>query len=270
MNKKVPIISKILVFTLAILFFFPIFWMLLCGFKEEVDVVNPSIFFSPTMKHYFDIASGDILHYIKNSIIVTFSSILLALVLGVPVAYALVVGKFRNNGDNLFMFFLSTIILPPACVIVPFFTIFSRLRILDNHLALVTVYSVFNVPIVIWMMRSFFSDIPKSLFESARIDGSSELSIFFKLVLPLSRNGLSATILLVFIFIWNEFFFARSLTYYHAATLPIHMASFMTQQGLFWAKMCAVATIATIPPLYVGWANQKQLTRGLTMGAVKG
>ena len=269
MNKRVPPLITVLAFVFAIIFFFPIFWMVLISFKQEVDVVNISLIFKPTIRHYSEIFQGNIRHFIANSVIVTLTSIFFALILGIPVAYVLVVGK-PKKGENLFFWFISTILLPPVCVIIPVYLVFKILGMLDTRLGLVVVYTGVHIPIVVWMMRSFFSDIPFQLVESARIDGSTELSIFFKIMLPISRNGIWATILLIFIFIWNEFFFALSLTYTKAATLPIFVSSFMTQEGLFWAKMCAVSTVAALPPILLGWLNQKQLTRGLTMGAVKG
>ena len=269
MKKRVSIIVIILAFLFAFIFFFPILWMFLSSIKEEIDVVNPSLFFTPTLKHYKEIFSGNILHYLNNSIFVVIMSIIFSMVLGVPVAYALVMGKFKK-GDDLFFWFISTILLPPVCVIVPVYLIFKTLGLLDSHLGLIFIYTAIYIPIVIWMMKSFFSDIPYELIEGARVDGAGDLMIFFRMVLPLSRNGLSATILLIFIFMWNEFFFALSLTYTKSATIPIFVSAFMTQEGLFWAKMCAVSTVASLPPMLLGWINQKQLTRGLTMGAVKG
>ncbi len=270
MRRTVPVFIRLLISAVAIVYFFPIFWLILSGFKYEVDVVNPSLFFDPTLLHYRTIFTGKILHYFLNSLLITAASTFVAMLLGVPASYALVMAKFKNRGDNLFFWFISTILLPPVCVVIPVFVVFRTLNILDSYLGLIIVYSAVNTPMVVWMMRSFFKDIPIELLEASRIDGASELVAFLRIVFPLSRHGFSATMLLVIIFIWNEFFFVLHLTYTKAATLPIHMASYMTQEGLFWAKMSAISTLAILPPLVSGWINQKQLVRGMTMGAIKG
>jgi sorbitol/mannitol transport system permease protein len=270
MRKTVAPLIQILISIIAFIYFFPIFWLILTSFKYEVDVVNPAIFFNPTLSHYGLIFSGKIFCFFSNSILITATSTLIAMLLGVPASYALVMVKLKHKGDNLFFWFISTILLPPVCVVVPVFVVFNTLNILDSYWSLIFIYSAVNIPIVVWMMRSFFKDIPTELIDASRIDGASELVAFFRIVFPLSRHGLSATILLLIIFIWNEFFFALHLTYTRAATLPIHIATYMTQEGLFWAKMSAISTLAILPPMLLGWINQKQLVRGLTMGAIKG
>jgi sorbitol/mannitol transport system permease protein len=270
MNKTVPLPRRVLIFFIAAVYFFPILWMVISGFKYEVDVVNPTLLFEPTLEQYSIIFSGKIVHFFVNSLIVTLSSTFFAMLLGVPASYALVFAKLKNQGNNLFFWFVSTILLPPVCVMIPLFIIFKSLNILDTRYGLIVVYTAVNIPIVIWMMRSFFKDIPYELVEASKIDGASDFVSFFKIILPLSQSGLSATILLLIIFIWNEFFFALNLTYTKSATLPIYISTFMTQEGLFWAKMCSISTVAIIPPMILGWINQKQLVRGLTMGAIKG
>jgi len=270
MRKSVAPLIQILISVTAFIYFFPILWLILTSFKYEVDVVNPSLIFKPTLDHYSVIFKGKIFHFLLNSIIITGSSTLTAMILGVPASYALVMAKFKKNGDNLFFWFISTILLPPVCVVIPIFIIFKNLNLLDSYASLIFTYSAMNIPIVVWMMRSFFKDIPTELIDAAKIDGASELAAFFKIIFPLSRHGISATMLLLIIFIWNEFFFALHLTYTRAATLPIHISTYMTQEGLFWAKMSAISTLAILPPMLLGWINQKQLVRGLTIGAIKG
>lgn len=269
MKKTSSAIVTIITFIIAIIYFFPIFWMILCGFKHEIDVVSPTLSFVPTLENFKTIFSGEISHYFMNSVYITLVSTSLSMMLGVPVSYALVMSKFKR-GDDLFFWFISTTLLPPVGIVIPVYIIFNHLSMLDTYWGLTLVYTAMNIPLVIWMMCSFFKDIPHELIEASKIDGATELTTFFKIILPLSRHGLSATILLLIVFIWNEFFFALHLTYTRAATLPVHMAIYMTQEGLFWAKMCAISTIAILPPLLAGWINQKQLVRGLTMGAIKG
>ena len=188
---------------------------------------------------------------------------------GGPVAYAVVFGRLRNS-DRLFFWFLSTTLLPPVAVIVPVFLLFRLTGLLDTLGGLVLIYAGVNIPIVIWMTRSFLLDVPREILESSDIDGSSPLRSFFSIVVPLARQGIISTGLLVFIFVWNEFFFSINLTYVHAATVPVYMAGFMTQQGLFWAKLCAISTLVVLPPMVLGWLAQRALVKGLTMGAVKG
>ncbi len=271
MRKTVSPLVRIFVFIIAIIYFFPIFWLILTGFKQEVDVVNLTLFFNPTLDQYKLIFSGGLAKFLLNSLFITFTATLLAMVVGTPASYGIVMmSRIKAGGDNIFFWFISTILLPPVCVVIPVFVVLNSMDILDNHWSLIFIYSAINIPIVIWMMRSFFKDIPIELIESARIDGASETTAFLKIVFPLARSGLSATILLLIIFIWNEFFFALNLTYYSASTLPVYVSTFMTQEGLFWAKMSAISTIAILPPIIIGWINQKQLIRGMTMGAIKG
>ena len=258
---------QIISIIVTILWCFPFFWMILSGFKQEVDVVNPSLRFSPTLEHYVEIFSGAFFKYFTNSVIVSISATFIAAILGIPITYWITIIK---RGDKLFFWFVSTILLPPICSIVPLYLVLKYLNVLDNLSSLILIYGVVNTPLVIWMMRSFFKDIPKELIEASRIDGCNRFATFMRVVMPLSRHGISATLLLVMIFVWNEFPFALSFTYTQAATLPVYLSSFMMAEGLFWGKMCAISTIAVIPPILLGWINQKQLVRGLTLGAVKG
>lgn len=269
MSKSVPKIIPVVALVIALIYFFPILWLVITGFKYEVDVVNPSLLFNPTLSHYRTILQGPIFHHLVNSIVVSTLSTAIALLLGIPTSYAIVRYFSEKKGNNLFFWFISTIILPPACVVIPIFVVLNRMNLLDSYFGLIPIYAAIHVPIAVWMMRSFFKDVPVELIEAARLDGASESSTFFRIVLPLTRHGISATILLILIFTWNEFFFALHLTNTRVATLPIHMLAYMTQEGLFWAKMSAISTIAILPPMILGWLNQKQLVRGLTMGAVK-
>jgi len=157
-----------------------------------------------------------------------------------------------------------------VAVIVPVFLIFRVTGLLDTIPGMVLMFTGFNIPIVVWMTRSFLLDVPTEMLESSDIDGSSRLRSFFSVVLPLTRQGIVSTALLVFIFVWNEFFFSINLTYVHAATVPVYMAGYMTQEGLFWAKLCAISTLVVLPPMVLGWIAQRSLVRGLTSGAVKG
>lgn len=193
----------------------------------------------------------------------------LCLLFGVPAAYTIVFGRLKDP-DGVFFWFLSTTLLPAVAVIIPVFLLFKTLNLLDTRLGMIIIYMGANIPIVVWMLRSFLKDIPVTLLEAAEIDGASRIDAFFRIILPLAKPGIISTGLLVFIFIWNEFFFAVSLTYVNSSPIPVYMATFMTQEGLFWAKLSAIASITVLPPLVLGWISQKALVRGMMMGAVKG
>jgi sorbitol/mannitol transport system permease protein len=260
----------VLIWIIAILWSFPLLYMLLTSFKGEADVLPPSLWIHhPTLENYAAVLRQEFVRYFLNSAVVSLSTVAACLAFGVPVAYVVVFGKLKNS-DNLFFWFLTATLFPPVAVIVPVFLLFRFAGLLDTLGGLILIYSGFNIPIVIWMTRSFLLDVPREILESADIDGSSRLRSFLFVVLPLARQGIVSTGLLVFIFVWNEFFFSINLTYVSAAPVPVYMASFMTQEGLFWAKLCAISTLVVLPPMVLGWLAQRSLVKGLTMGAVKG
>ena len=271
MKKLGSGLLTLITYGVALLFFFPILWIFVTGFKSENEAVKipPTINFSPTLENFLDVWNSGMGGFLANSIIVTVVSTLIALLLGAPAAYALAVYKVKRKDDILF-WIISTRFLPVAGIIIPLYLMFKTVNLLDSLPALILLYAAMNVSIIIWMMRSFFSDLSYEIIEAAEIDGASGLQSFFQVVLPLVRPGLVSTALLAMVFAWNEFFFAVSLSYTDAPTLPVFMASFMTQEGLFWAKMSAAASLAIIPVIILGWFTQRQLVRGLTMGAVKG
>jgi polyol transport system permease protein len=266
--RRVP--GIFLIWLVAILWCFPLLYMLITSFKGEADVLPPSLWIAhPTLENYATVLRQEIVRYIMDSAVISVSAVAACLALGTPVTYALVFGRLRHS-DNLLFWFLSTTLLPPVAVIVPVFLLFRVSGLLDTLGGMILIYTGVNIPIVIWMTRSFLLDVPQEILESSDIDGSSRFRSFFSIILPLARQGVISTGLLVFIFVWNEFFFSINLTYIHAATVPVYMASFMTQQGLFWAKLCAISTLVVLPPLVLGWLAQRSLVKGLTMGAVKG
>ena len=269
-NRHRSPVTIVLIWIAAILWCFPLLYMLLTSFKGEADVLPPSLWIAhPTLENYATVLRHEIVRYILDSAVISLTSVAACLSLGVPVAYVVVFGRLRNS-DGLFFWFLSTTLLPPVAVIVPVFLLFRLTGLLDTLGGMVLIYTGVNIPIVIWMTRSFLLDVPREILESSDIDGSSPLRSFFSIVLPLARQGIISTGLLVFIFVWNEFFFSINLTYVHAAPVPVYMAGFMTQQGLFWAKLCAISTLVVLPPMVLGWLAQRSLVKGLTMGAVKG
>lgn len=263
--------TTLVTYLVAFIFFFPILWIFITGFKTESEavIIPPTIFFKPTLENFQAVLSMGIGDFFLNSIIVTIFSTIIALLLGVPAAYALAMYKIKGR-ENILFWIISTRFLPVAGIIIPLYLVFKSVHLLDSLVAIILLYAGMNIPLIVWMMRSFLNDVSHEIVEAAQIDGASGLQTFFGIVLPLVRPGLISTALLSMVFAWNEFFFAVSLSYTNAATLPVYMSSFMTQEGLFWAKMCAAASISIIPVIILGWFTQRQLVRGLTMGAVKG
>jgi sorbitol/mannitol transport system permease protein len=258
-------------YLIAILLFFPIFWMILTSFKTEGDAFAfpPQLFFAPTLDNWqIALLDSNFTSHLGNTLLVTIISTLMALSLGIPAAYALAYYPTKRSEFTL-SWLISTRMLPPVGIIVPLFIIFRDLGLRDSHLSLIIIYTAMNLPLVIWMMRSFFLDVPQEIMEAGRIDGTGLWQEFRFIAIPLVRPGLFATALLCMIFAWNEFFFAFSLTVTNAAPLSVYISSFKTAEGLFWAKMSAGATAAILPVVAAGWFAQKQLVQGLTMGAVK-
>ena len=190
------------------------------------------------------------------------------LALAIPCAYGLAIKPVEKWRDVLF-FFISTRFLPVVGAIVPIYVIARDAQLLDTVTALIILYTAMNMPIAVWMLRSFFLEVPRAIMEAARIDGATLRQELLRVVLPLIAPGIAATALICVIFAWNEFFFAVNLTASRAATVPVFLVGFITSEGLFWARLSAAATMACLPVLLAGWIAQKQLVRGLTMGAVK-
>ena len=251
-------------------FFFPVLWMWLEGFKTEPQAASspPTIFFVPTLEEFQQVLSGDFPPFFINSAIASIGSTLLVLILGLPAAYALAIRPVKRTQDVLF-FFISTRFLPFAASLVPLYLLARDLKLLDNIFALVLIYTTINLPLGVWLLRSFLLEIPNDLFEAARVDGAGFRHEILRIVVPLIAPGLAATSLICLIFSWNEFFYAVNFTSSVAATAPIFLVGFISGRGLFYAKLAAAATLASLPVLLAGWIAQKQLIRGLTMGAVK-
>jgi sorbitol/mannitol transport system permease protein len=267
-------ISKVawsaLAWLVAVVFFIPVLWMALEGLKTEPQAASipPTIVFTPTLEALQDVLSRDFPPYLINSAAATIGSTLLVLVLGLPAAYALSIRPVNKARDALF-FFISTRFLPFAASLVPLYILARDLHLLDNLVALVIIYTTINLPLGIWLLRSFMLELPHELIEAARVDGASMRHELIRIVLPLITPGIAATSLICLIFAWNEFFYAVNFTSTIAATSPIFLVGFISGRGLFYAKLAAAATLASLPVLLAGWIAQKQLIRGLTMGAVK-
>jgi sorbitol/mannitol transport system permease protein len=260
----------LLAWLLTLLFFAPVAWMVLTSLHREADAATnpPTPFASVSLDNYAALFDRDVAPYLINSATASIVSTLLVLVLAVPAAYALSIKPIERWTDAMF-FFLSTKFLPPIAALLPIYLIVKKIGMLDNVFTLVVLYTAMNLPIAIWMMRSFLAEVPREILEAAQVDGASLTRTLVSIVAPIAAPGLAATSLICFIFSWNEFMFAVNLTAVQAATAPIFLVGFISSQGLFLAKLCAAATLVSLPVLIAGFAAQDKLVRGLSLGAVK-
>ena len=261
----------VLTYVLVLLLIFPVIWMVLTGFKSEASAYSaiPTLFFQPTLDQFALVASSGFGAYLFNSITASLVSTLLALLLGIPAAYCMVFQMRKKSSNDMLFFALSTRFMPFAAILIPLYVIITRLNLLDNIFTLILVYTAMNLPLIIWMARSYFIDLPLEVLEGAWLDGSSTVRTIVSIVVPMAAPGLVAAALLAIIFAWNDFFFAVTLTYTNAPTLPIMVAVFSSNQGLFLAKVSALATAIILVPVILGIYAQNHLVRGLTGGAVK-
>jgi sorbitol/mannitol transport system permease protein len=254
----------------ALLMFFPVLWMVLTAFKQERDAFTspPKFIFEPTLDQFDAVLSGGLESALLNSLWSTVGSTVLVVLLALPAAYALSIRPVEKWTDVLF-FFLSTRMLPVVGAIVPIYIIARDIGMLDNIWTLVTLYTAMNLPIAVWMLRSFMSEVPTEVLEAARVDGANLWQEARKVLFPMIAPGIAATALICVIFAWNEFFLAVTLTAVRAQTVPVYLVGFITSEGAFWARLSAAATLAAIPVLLCGWVAQRYLVRGLTLGAIK-
>ncbi len=258
----------------GLLFFLPVAWMVLTSFHSEQDAAtNPPSFTAPLTlsgyREFFGASTGaSPFPPLINSATASVASTLLVLLLAIPAAYALSVRPVRKWSDVLF-FFLSTKMLPAIAGLLPIYLFAQKAGLLDNIWLLVVLYTSLNLPIAVWMMRSFLSEVPVEILEAASMDGAGLLRQFRAVIIPLTAPGIAATSLICFIFSWNEMLFARVLTGVVSSTSPVFLTSFVTSQGLFLAKVCAAATAVSLPVLIAGFAAQDKLVQGLSLGAVK-
>ncbi len=255
---------------LGALVFFPIFWMAVTALKTEADAIAspPLLLFHPTLANLVDMLGGDYPQFAANSVIISVGSTLLALLLAIPAAYSMAFHPGRRTRDIL-LWMLSTKMMPSVGVLVPVYLLFRDAGLLDTRTGLVGIYTLINLPIAVWMLYSFFREVPREIIEAARMDGATQSQQMLSVLLPLSAPGIAATGLLSVILSWNETFWSINLTSSAAAPLTAFIASFSSPEGLFWAKLSAASLLAIAPILALGWMTQRQLVRGLTFGAVK-
>ena len=269
-RERAPLPWTVLAWIVGLAVFFPVLYMFLTGFKTETAAVQlpPKLIFQPTLENYRAVFGINFWPFFRNSIIASIGSTAIVMLLAVPCAYALALRPPKKWKDILF-FFISTRFLPAAGVIVPLFIIFKDAGLLGTMRGLIILYTAMNLPIAVWMLRSFFEEVPRDVLDAARVDGAGVIREMTQIILPMVTPGLVATIFISIIFAWNEFFFAVSLASAGTATVPIFMVRFVTSEGLFWAKLAASSTMAVLPIVLIGWIAQRQLVRGLSMGAVK-
>ncbi len=258
----------------AALFFFPVFWMVLNGFKEEIDAnTSPKLFFEPTLDRYDQVTSeaAGLLGFSEafmNSFTIVAVSTILVLLMAIPAAYALSIYPVKKWRDVLF-FFISTKFLPIVAAILPLWIIARELDVLNTRLVLIILYTAMNLPLAVWMLRSFFGEVPTELIEASQLDGASLGQQIRKVIMPIVAPGIAATALLCVIFAWNEYFLAVQLNPADASTVPIWVTSNVSTRGNFLARLSAASTLATLPVVLAGWVAQKRMIRGLAMGAIK-
>ena len=258
--------------SIGLLIFFPVIWTFLTSFKTEGEAIaNPPsfLFFNWTLENYHEVQSrSDYLKHVINSVVISFGSTGLGLLIAVPAAWAMAFSPTKHTKDIL-MWMLSTKMLPPVGVLVPIYLIFRDYGLLDTQLGLVIVMTLINLPIIVWMLYTYFREIPGEILEAARMDGASLGKEIVYVLAPMAVPGIASTVLLNLILAWNEAFWTLNLTAAKAAPLTAFIASYSSPEGLFWAKLSAASTLAIAPILIIGWFSQKQLVRGLTFGAVK-
>jgi len=266
-NRVVSFFLGALTWFLGLLFFFPIFWMVLNGFKTEaVANGDPTLNFSPTTEQWGTATDRPLFgEAFTSSFLIVLISTLFVMILAVPAAYALAIKPVAKWRDVLF-FFISTKFLPIVGAILPLYIIADRLDLVGTRTVLVILYTAMNLPLAVWMLRSFFAEVPRELIEAAQMDGASQI---VSVILPIVAPGLAATALLCLIFAWNEFFLAVQLNFANGQTVPIWVSSFVNDRGNFIAELSAASTMATLPVVIAGWMAQKRMIRGLAMGAIK-
>ena len=274
-NKQTPlgyISFSVFAWIVGLLIFFPIFWMVLTSFKTELEAVSipPSfISFDWTLENYAEVQErSNYFKFAMNSVILAVGSTLVGLVFAVTCAWAMAFNPTKRTKDAL-LWMLSTKMMPPVGVLVPIYLVFRDWGLLDTRFGLIMVLFLMNLPIMVWMLYTYFKEIPTDILEAARMDGATLPKEIIFVLLPMAVPGIASTMLLNVILAWNEAFWTLNLTTSDAAPLTAFIASYSSPEGLFWAKLSAASTMAVAPILIIGWFSQKQLVRGLTFGAVK-
>ena len=268
-RKTVTTVASWLV---GLIIFFPILWMGITSFKTELEAVNipPSFLaFDWTIENYEIVQErSNYLRFVGNSILLAVGSTLVGLLFAIPAAWAMAFAPGKRTKD-LLLWMLSTKMMPPVGALIPIYLLFRDMDLLDSRGGLIAVLFLLNLPILIWMLFTYFKEIPGEILEAARMDGATLWREIVYVLTPMAIPGIASTVLLNIILAWNEAFWTLNLTTSDAAPLTVFIASYSSPEGLFWAKLSAASTLAIAPILVLGWFSQKQLVRGLTFGAVK-
>lgn len=265
-------LNTVLAWSVGLLIFFPILWTILTSFKTEAQAIaSPPIFlaFDWTLENYAVVQErSNYMRFLTNSIIIAGGSTILGILVAVPAAWSMAFVPSKRTKDIL-LWMLSTKMLPAVGVLYPIYLLSIQLGVLDNRFALVVILMLINLPIIVWMLYTYFKEIPGEILEASRMDGASLKDEILYVLTPMAIPGIASTLLLNFILAWNEAFWTLNLTSVNAAPLTAFIASYSSPEGLFFAKLSAASTMAIAPILIMGWFSQKQLVRGLTFGAVK-
>ena len=266
------IITTIAAWTIGLIIFFPIFWTILTSFKTEAQAINdPPLFFTFdwTFENYAVVQErSDYMKFLWNSVNIAGGSTLLGILVAIPAAWSMAFVPSKRTKDIL-LWMLSTKMLPAVGVLYPISLLFVEFNLLDTRSGLMVVLMLINLPIIVWMLFTYFKEIPGEILEAARMDGAKFKEEILYVLTPMAIPGIASTVLLNFILAWNEAFWTLNLTAAKAAPLSAFIASYSSPEGLFFAKLSAASTMAIAPVLILGWFSQKQLVRGLTFGAVK-
>jgi sorbitol/mannitol transport system permease protein len=271
MRSKTNWTAFVLGWTFALLIFFPIFWMALTSIKTETEAYafHPTVLFYPTLENFRTVLTQSAyLRYAWNSLYVSAGATVAAMVLSVPAAYSMAFHP-TSRTPGLLMWMMSTRMMPPVSTLIPTYLILAHFGLIDSRTALTGIYALMNLPITVWLVYSYFREVPREILEAGRIDGMTAWQEIWHLLLPISLPGLASSALLSLILCWNEAFWSINLTGIKAGTLTVFIAGFSNPQGLFLAKLSAASVLAVAPILVFGWTAQRQLVRGLTFGAVK-
>ena len=256
----------------AIICLFPLYWLITTSLKPSLDVFSTDMlgFFKPTLENYIRVLFEDkFLRYLINSVIVSVCTVLVTVPIGCMAGYAFARLKMKRK-DNWFFMILTTRMAPAVTFAVPIYLMMVRLNLIDNKLSLIIIYTFSNLALCIWLTRSFFEEVPKEIEEAARVDGVSAFGAFWRFAIPLASGGIVATAILIFIFTWNEFFYASILTQNAAKTFTVHLTSFFGSRRILWGELSAASVLGSALPVTFALITKKYIIRGLTMGAVKG
>lgn len=270
-NRVTTLLCNVFIWGCAFLCAYPIFWMITTAFKDRIDAftVPPAYLFKPHLDNFKAVlSSGNFMSAYKNSLIISVSTCLLALLLGIPMAYALARYKIKNKQGTM-MWLLSTKMAPAILIAVPYYMIYQKLGLMGTYIGMIFVYLIFNLAFTVWMLKGFIESVPVDLSEAARVDGATRLTAFFRVEAPLMKGGIAATAILCFITVWNEFLLALVLTSFKTQTTPVAIQNFISFEGIRWGEIAAAGVLVAAPAVILGIAVRKYLITGLTMGAVK-